>query len=85
MKKRNLIKCFMEAQATDMQFVGIQLETPAGAETIILEKESFDKKCEFYTNAYTDDLVHCMNEKVKIIGFTFGISFEDIQEDLLGL
>lgn len=85
MKKIDLISTFVKAEILNMEFIAIYLETPAGNEVIVIQADSFEKKCEFYTNAYTDDLVHCMNDKVKIKGFTFGNSFDEVHKNLFGL
>lgn len=76
MHKEQLIHVFAQARKGNHKFVIVHLFTPAGREFIVIPADSFDKKEEFYMNAYNDNLVHVMNEKVYIKGLSFGDSSE---------
>ena len=51
---------------------------------IINPKENFISKMEYYQKAYNDDLTLKNFNGIRIIGFTFANSYEDIQKDLFG-
>lgn len=76
MNKGILANTFKNARETESPFVFVELSTPAGREVIVVPADSFDAKEEFYLNAYNDNLVHVMNEKVYIKGLSFGDSSE---------
>lgn len=76
MHKETLKHTFSKAREGNHPFVFVHLNTPAGEEIIVIPANSFDKKEEFYLNAYNDKLVHVMNEKVWIRGLSFGNSSE---------
>ena len=52
-------------------------------EVIINSKGNFDKKLEYYQNAYNDDLTLKSFNGIKIIGFTYGDDFDSIEYDLM--
>lgn len=81
----NLEKCFETAKKTGARFIGVKIAmndfpTP---EVIINEYPNFDKKLEYYKRAYNTDLTLKATDTIKIIGFTYGNNFNDIQEDLV--
>jgi len=75
--KQNLIKTFNGAREYDAPFVFVGIEAEGIREVIAVPEQSFDAKEQFYMNAYSDDLVHVMNSKVRVFGLTFGKA-EDI-------
>lgn len=83
---QHLIICFNCAKELKMNFVGVTIDLPdaVGKEVIINSKENFDYKLAYYQNTYKDNLEHNHVRGLKITGFTFGRSFDDIQEDLIG-
>ncbi|HID0768197.1 TPA: hypothetical protein ACXDAZ_002727 [Clostridium botulinum] len=81
----NLEKCFYEASQQDKKYVGvkIQMEGFPKAEIIINENANFDSKFEYYKRAYNEDLTLRSFNGIKIIGFTHGDTFEQIERDLI--
>lgn len=81
---KNLEYCFNKALKYNANYFGIkvQLEEKSYSEVIINERRNFEFKWDYYTKAYNEDLTHKHNEKIKIIGFTYGNTFEDIEKDL---
>lgn len=67
---------FNQARVDNHPFVFVELSTPAGREVIVVPRDSFDAKEKFYFDAYNDELVHVMNDKVRIKGLSFGNSSE---------
>jgi hypothetical protein len=86
MKMQNLEKCFYEASVKAKKFVGIKvkMESFPKAEIIINQNENFDKKFTYYKNAYNDDLTLKTFSGIRIVGFTYGDTFEEIEHDLMG-
>lgn len=80
----NLEKCFYEASKQDKKYVGvlIQMEGFPAPEVIINENENFDSKFAYYKKAYDENLVLRSFKGIRIIGFTHGDSFADIEQDL---
>lgn len=70
--KQNLINTFEGARNNCAPFVFVGIEAEGIKEVIAVPEESFNAKEKFYLNAYTDELVHVMNSKVRIIGLTYG-------------
>lgn len=82
----NLEKCFYGASMKNKKYVGVKIETRGsdGYEIIINPSINFDKKFDYYKKAYTDDLVLKSYDGIRIVGFTYGDSFEEVEKDLLG-
>lgn len=68
MKRENLIAIFDTAKLTKMD-IAVEVTIPGQdtTEVIINRAENLDNKLAFYTKAYDEDCVHCMNKEVKII------------------
>lgn len=81
---KNLENCFNRALENNANYFGIkvQLEEKSYSEVIINERRNFEFKWDYYTKAYNENLTHKHNEKIKIIGFTYGNTFEEIERDL---
>ncbi|MBU5268902.1 hypothetical protein ACIR03_02685 [Clostridium cochlearium] len=82
----DLEKCFYEASHKDKKYVGVKIEM-AGfekPEIIINENANFDKKFDYYKKAYNETLTMKTFDGIKIVGFTYGDTFEEIEKDLLG-
>lgn len=86
MKLENLEKCFYEASIEGAKYVGVKIKTESfpKSEIIIDENENFDKKFQHYKQSYNDDLTLKKFSGVKIVGFSYGDSFEEIEKDLIG-
>lgn len=81
----NLEKCFYTASQNDCKYVGvkIQMEGFEKPEIIINENANFDAKFDYYKKAYNEDLTLKTFNGIKIIGFTYGDSFDSIEKDLV--
>ncbi|RXM70872.1 hypothetical protein DP143_13555 [Clostridium tetani] len=81
----NLEKCFYEASQKDKKYVGIKIQMSGfkKAEIIINENANFDKKFDYYKKAYNENLTLKTFDGIKIVGFTYGDTFEEIEKDLL--
>lgn len=82
----NLEKCFYEASHKGAKYVGVkvQMQGFSRPEIIINEHENFDSKFTYYKTAYNKDLTLKTFDGIKIVGFTYGNSFDDIEHDLIG-
>ena len=69
LNKEMLKDIFATARKENLPFVVVGIEAEGIKEAIVVPAESFDAKEEFYMNAYSDELVHVMNSKVKIFYF----------------
>lgn len=85
MKLKNLQECFGAAAKQNKKYVGVKIQMQGfpKPEIIINENENFDSKFEYYKNAYNDDLTLKTFNGIKIIGFTYGDSFQEIEQDLI--
>lgn len=72
MNKNHFIEIFDIAIDVKSKCVFVEIVAVDAKEVIVIPNESFEAKREFYKNAYNDNLVHVMNEKVKIVGFSHG-------------
>ena len=86
MKIENLEKCFYEASKQDKKYVGVKIQMQGfeKPEIIINENENFSSKFDYYKKACNEDLTLKTFNGIKIVGFTYGDSFKDIEEDLIG-
>ena len=82
----NLEKCFYEASHQEKKYVGvlIQMQGFSEPEVIINKNENFDSKFAYYKKAYDENLTLRSFSGIKIIGFTHGDTFGDIEQDLIG-
>jgi hypothetical protein len=85
MNIENLEKCFFEASHKSAKYVGVKIQMQGfpRPEIIINENENFDSKFAYYKKAYNDDLTLKTFNGIKIVGFTYGESFEEIERDLM--
>lgn len=68
MKRENLINIFDTARETKMDIaVEITIPGQATTEVIVNRHENLDNKLAFYTKAYDEDGIHCMNKEVRIV------------------
>jgi hypothetical protein len=83
----NLTICFNVAKERNINYVGVAVQLPNAndIEVIINGFENFDEKLTYYQSTYGDDLHHKHVPGLKIVGFTFGNSFADIECDLIGI
>ena len=81
----NLEKCFYEASIKGAKYIGVkikmlQFEDP---QVIIDSNINFDKRFSYYKEVFGENLESSQGNK--IIGFTYGNSFADIEQDLMGV
>lgn len=68
MKRENLISIFDTAKETKMDIaVEVTIPGQATTEVIVNRNENLDNKLAFYTKAYDEDGIHCMNKEVRIV------------------
>ena len=81
---KNLENCFNRALENNANYLGIkvQLEERFCSQIIINERNNFDSELDFFKKTYNENLTHKHGEKIKIVGFTYGNTFEDIEKDL---
>lgn len=81
----NLENCFAEAKREEWAYIGVKIQMQGfeQPEVIINPFNNFDAKLDYYKKAYNDDLTLKTFNGIKIIGFTFGDDFGDIEADLV--
>lgn len=65
--------------------VAIEFDESDDVEIIVNPIENAEYKLKYYQESYDEDLNHKYAYGVKIVGVTFGDTFEEIENDLLGL
>lgn len=70
--KQDLINVFSVAREKKLPFVFVSIEAEGIKEVIAVPSESFVAKEKFYNKAYSDELVHVMNSKVRITNIIAG-------------
>ena len=86
MNINNLEKCFYEASNQDKKYIGVKVWMYGfeKEEIIINPNKNFGKKFDYYKNAYNENLtLKNAPDKIKIVGFTYGDSLEEIEQDLV--
>lgn len=85
LKMKHLINCFEAAKQQKSKYVAVKIymEGFEKPEIIINSIENFDKKLEYYKNAYDEDLRLKAVPTIKIVAFTFENDFERIEKDLM--
>lgn len=81
----NLEKCFYQASLEDKKYVAVLIEMEGfpKPEIIVNQNENIDSKFEYYSKTYDENLNHKLAKGIKIIGFTYGDSLEEIEEALV--
>ena len=81
----DLKTCFLLATEVEASFVAVKIKMDdfPKEEIIINPIENAEKKLEYYLSAYNKDLTLKSCNKIKIIAFTYGDDFEEIQADLM--
>jgi hypothetical protein len=82
----NLENCFQAAKENGARYVGVLIEMEGfeKPEVIINEAENIESKLEYYKKAYDDNLNHRFSKGIKMIGFSYGDGFDEIEHDLIG-
>jgi len=81
----NLERCFESAKEEGYSYVAVKIKMEGfhQPEVIINPNANFDAKLEYYKKAYNDDLILKSFNGIKIIGFTCGDDYEEIESDLV--
>lgn len=82
---KNLENCFNSALENNAKYFGIKMQVEGNSwfEIVISENQNFNHKLNHCKENYNEELTNKDNEKIKITGFTFGNSFNDIEKDLI--
>lgn len=82
----HLERCFNAAKEKKAKYVGILVSMKGfpAEELIVNEFVNYDKKLEYYKNAYNDNLTLKATDAIKIVAFTYGNSLSLIENDLIG-
>ncbi|WP_242842566.1 hypothetical protein [Clostridium tyrobutyricum] len=85
MSIKELEKCFYIASKRGIKYIGVKIQMQGfpKPEIIINENENFDSKFAYYKKAYNEELTLKTFNGIKIVGFTYGNSFEEIEKDLI--
>lgn len=80
----NLEKCFEGAKKDNAAWVAIAVKAPGckESELILNPSVNFDTKLEYYKKAYDFELNLKACKDIKIVGFTYGDSLGEIEDDL---
>lgn len=86
LKMKNLKKCFKrsKSQGCKIRRCKIKMEGFPKEEIIINDNENFDRKLQYYEYSYDKNLTLKTFDGIKIVGFTYGDNFEEIEKDLIG-
>lgn len=85
LKLNNLEKCFESAKESNAKYIGVAISVNGdNPEIIINGRENFENKLNYYKNAYNEELALKNVPTIKIVGFTYANTFEDIEVDLIG-
>lgn len=81
--KFNLEWCFSNAITTGAKLIGVMIQLPNmnEPEAIVNPRANFPKKLEYYMSNYNDNLELKTNNEVKIIGLTYGDTYEEIEAE----
>lgn len=81
---QNLENCFKGAKENGAKFVAVVIEMEGFEydEIIINPIGNADDKLEYYKKAYNEDLTHKFSNGIRIVGFTYGSKFSDIEIDI---
>jgi hypothetical protein len=84
--KERLNKLFNQAIEHNYDYIGVVVEMNGfpSPELIINSRANFEKKLEYYNNAYDDDLVLKSFNGIKIIDFGLTCSVSEFASDFYG-
>ena len=85
MQKQDLELIFNKAKENGVKYIGVQVWTKGNEkpEIIINETESFDKKLDYYKNAYNDDLVLKSYDGISIRAAAMANRFSEMESLLV--
>jgi len=78
---KDLEDCFESAVDEDCDYVAVKIQMQGfeKPEIIINQRENFQTKLAYYKKAYNDDLALKTFSGIKIVGFTFGDDWNEIE------
>ena len=76
-----LEECFKSATESNYDYIAVKIQMQGfeKPEIIINQRENFDTKLAYYKKAYTEDLTLKTFNGIKIVGFTFGDDWNEIE------
>lgn len=80
--KRDMLECFQQGKQEGCEYIAVKVSMTGFEEdeVIINPIKNIDSKSKYYENAYNDDLtLKNAPQAVKIVGYTYGNSFEEIE------
>jgi hypothetical protein len=80
LQMQHLEDCFNKAKESEERFVAvaIKMEGFNDVEFIINPIENADAKLEYYKKTYDNELNHKFSKGIRIVGVTYGNTFEEI-------
>lgn len=80
----HLEDCFQDAKIDDATWIAVAIKTRGSesSELIINPSVNFDSKLDYYKKAYADNLVLKTYDGIQIVGFTYGDTLEEIEEEI---
>lgn len=71
-----------EAVEKNAKYFAIVVSIHGNKETLINETANAKPKVDYYKVAYSDDLIHKNSEGIRIVGYTYGNTFHEIEVNL---
>lgn len=80
----SLRNCFETAKKYEYKYIAVKIAMQGfkKPEIIINQFENFDKKLDYYEKAYDNNLILKSFNGIRIIGFVYGNTFEEIEDKL---
>jgi hypothetical protein len=80
---KELERIFLRAKEIDMKYIAIIVEMPESPqpEIIINDIDNMESKLAYYKNTYDEELNHKFAKGIRILWFTFGNSFVEIERE----
>lgn len=84
MSKKEMLECFQYAKEVNAKFIAVSVKAKGsnGTEIIINPNCNIDQKMSYYESAYDDNLLLNANNDIRIVGFCYADSYEDICNNL---
>lgn len=79
---QGLVELFQceSAKAHNYMGVAVQIEDADAPEIIIVSKVNFENKVAYYQNAYDENLRLKTNPKIRIVGYSLALCFNDLED-----
>ncbi|WAT23606.1 hypothetical protein O0R52_21660 (plasmid) [Bacillus halotolerans] len=81
---KNLEECFIQAKELRKKFIAVKIEMEGfqEPEIIINPISNTESKLKYYKKTYDEKLKHKYSDGIKMIGFAYGDSMNEIQQFL---